>query len=358
MFAVWIGLAARNPLPIRKYFQPIRCLRLIKCLSFVKNLMPSHDAPVNRPAVHLRRLAAALTRGALVAGVALGLSQCASGPSPSKHADVVVSVKDQKLAVYNKAGKITRTYPVSTSKFGTNDKPGKFGTPLGTHEVVAKIGKGVPSGAVFKSRSWTGEVIKPDSPGRDPIVSRILWLRGLEKQNQNAYARCIYIHGTAEEKNIGKPVSYGCVRMKSRDVIDLFNRLPIGSRVTIVTTGLPSTVPTLPTATPIQTPAELRPPILLTPPKQLEEEGPLLAANTRASRPTHAEVSPTAAPAPTPVRGSPTTVSTDSPAPSSTPPPTHVQHFQSGEKVLYSAPAATVNGPGIILRSRKAAQSD
>lgn len=316
--------------------------------------MSSHDAPVNRPAFQFRRLSAALSRSALAVAVAALLSQCAGGPSPSKHADVVVSVKDQRMAIYNKEGKVTRTYPVSTSKFGTNDQPGKYGTPLGAHEVVAKIGKGAPAGAVFKSRSWTGEVIAPNSPGRDPIVSRILWLRGMEKQNQNAYARCIYIHGTAEEVNIGKPVSYGCIRMKSKDVIDLFNRLPIGSRVTVVTTGLPSTVPTLPTAVPVDVPAENRPPILLTPPRQLEEDGPLLAANTRVPAESPVVTSPTAAP--TPTRKVATTVSTDSPepAPTSAPPKRHVQHFQSGERVLYSAPS-TVTGPGVVLKSRRSA---
>ncbi len=290
-------------------------------------------------------------------GLAILLSQCAGGPSPGKHADVVVSVKDQKMAIYNRAGNVTKTYPVSTSKFGNNDKTGAYGTPLGTHEIVAKIGKGAPPGAVFKSRQWTGEVIKPDSPGRDPIVSRILWLRGLESQNKNAYARCIYIHGTAEEKNIGRPVSYGCVRMKSRDVIDLFERLPIGSRVTIVTTGLPSKVPTRIAPVPPPIPAEERPPILLTPPKQLEEEGPLLAQNTKAAAPAPVGVSPTAAPAPTPVR-SVRTVSTDAPEVAEEVPAApvrrHVQHFQSGEKVLYSAPAS-VSGPGVVLKSRRKA---
>lgn len=320
--------------------------------------MSSHESPVNRAPSHLNRLVTALKCGALAGSAAL-LSQCAGNPAPAKHADVVVSVKEQKLALYDKKGNVTKTYPVSTSKFGVNDKPGKFGTPLGTHEVVAKIGQGAPPGAVFKSRNWTGEVIKPDAPGRDPIVSRILWLRGLEKQNQNAYARCIYIHGTAEEVNIGKPVSYGCVRMKSKDVIDLFGRLPIGSRVTVVTTGLPKHVPTLPTAVPVSTPADQRPPIMLTPPKQVEEEKHLLAENTRTPAASSTDSpSPTRAPAPTKRHAA--TVSTDAPTEtaSATPPKRRVQHFQSGENVLYTAPAATVNGPGVILRSKRSASQN
>ena len=101
-------------------------------------------------------------------------------------------------------------------------------------EVATKIGGGAPLGAVFKDRRFTGEVIPVDAPGRDPIVTRILWLRGREPQNANAYRRYIYIHGTPEERNIGHPVSYGCVRMRSRDVIQLYDTVGLGAEVTIV----------------------------------------------------------------------------------------------------------------------------
>ena len=114
--------------------------------------------------------------------------------------------------------------------------------PRSLHGDTSLGNSTAPSGAVFKSRQPTGEIIKPDSPGRDPIVSRIMWLRGMEKTNKNAYSRCIYIHGTAEEKNIGKPVSYGCIRMTSKDVIDLFSKLPIGTRVLVTKADLPSHV--------------------------------------------------------------------------------------------------------------------
>jgi hypothetical protein len=110
---------------------------------------------------------------------------------------------------------------------------------LGKAEVIAKIGHGLPSGAVIKSRQWNGEVLKPNAPGRDPIVSRILWLRGLEYSNRNAFNRFIYIHGTTEENRIGQPASYGCVRMKSKDVIDLFNTVSIGAKVIITDRKLP-----------------------------------------------------------------------------------------------------------------------
>ena len=81
--------------------------------------------------------------------------------------------------------------------------------------------------------------MRPNSPGRDPIVSRILWLRGRDRGNRNAYSRTIYIHGTAEEHTIGRPVSYGCVRMRSRDVIDLYSTVGVGARVEISSSRLP-----------------------------------------------------------------------------------------------------------------------
>jgi hypothetical protein len=86
----------------------------------------------------------------------------------------------------------------------------------------------------FKSRRATGEIVPVDAPGRDPIVTRILWLKGLEEQNRRAYGRTIYIHGTPEERNIGRPMSYGCIRMRSRDVIDLFNTVGVGAEIEIV----------------------------------------------------------------------------------------------------------------------------
>ena len=126
------------------------------------------------------------------------------------------------------------SYPVSTSKFGLGDLPGSRATPLGRLEIEKKIGGGAPSGAVFKDRRRTGEVIAPDAPGRDPIVTRILWLKGDEPQNCRAFGRCIYIHGTPEERFIGQPASYGCIRMKSADVIQLYNMIGVGARVEIV----------------------------------------------------------------------------------------------------------------------------
>jgi lipoprotein-anchoring transpeptidase ErfK/SrfK len=162
---------------------------------------------------------------------ALGLSSC--GVSVDSRNAMVVSVRDQKMLLV-RDGEPVRTYRVSTSKFGLGSRTGSKRTPLGRMEVAQKIGSGAPSGAVFKSRRRTGEVLRPDAPGRDPIVSRILWLRGKERQNSNTFRRMIYIHGTPEERTIGRPASYGCIRMRSKDVIDLYKRVGEGAEVRII----------------------------------------------------------------------------------------------------------------------------
>ena len=177
--------------------------------------------------------------------VALVLPALLAGCSQLDNRHVMhISVSDQKLLLTDQ-GQPVATYPVSTSKFGLSSAPGSYGTPLGKHRVAKKIGHGLPLGAVFKSRRFTGEVLPVDAPGRDPIVTRILWLQGLETQNKNSFARNIYIHGTPEERNIGRPVSYGCVRMKSRDVIALYNRVGTGARVDIFREPLAAHLPKL-----------------------------------------------------------------------------------------------------------------
>ncbi len=153
-----------------------------------------------------------------------------------------ISVPEQRLALLDE-GRLVATYPVSTSKFGLGDIPGSNFTPLGTMEVADKVGGGAPLGAVFKDRRRTGETIPVDAPGRDPIVTRILWLRGLESRNARAYGRTIYIHGTPEERNIGRPSSYGCIRMRSRDVVQLYDIVGEGARVTIAEAPLQAMLP-------------------------------------------------------------------------------------------------------------------
>src|SRR5213596_3227808 len=151
---------------------------------------------------------------------------------------LIISVREQKLMLVQNGGKVA-TYPVSTSMFGLGDARGRMTTPLGYMAVEKKIGDNVPVGAVFHNRRTTGEILQPNAPGRDPITTRIIWLRGLEAQNAHAYQRCIYIHGTPEEKKIGQPASYGCIRMKSKDVAELYEQVPLGAVVQIVPDRLP-----------------------------------------------------------------------------------------------------------------------
>lgn len=145
---------------------------------------------------------------------------------------VVVTVSDQKLSLLRN-GKAVKTYDISTSKFGLGSKNGSYKTPTGVHAVASKVGQGMPQGMVFHGARATGEIVQPNSPGRDPIVSRIIQLVGLEAGNANSYSRRIYIHGTAEESTIGSPASYGCIRMKSNDVVELFNLVNKGEPVAI-----------------------------------------------------------------------------------------------------------------------------
>jgi len=169
-------------------------------------------------------------------------SQAGEANSSSGGTELVVSVRDQKMALI-KEGRPLAMYPVSTSRFGTGDRPGSYATPLGQLVVCKKIGRGCRLGTVFKTRVPTGEVLAPNAPGRDPIVTRILWLDGLEPQNRHAFARCIYIHGTPQENLLGKPVSYGCIRMRSKDVIALADTLPVGTTVRITSDHLPKEHP-------------------------------------------------------------------------------------------------------------------
>jgi lipoprotein-anchoring transpeptidase ErfK/SrfK len=168
----------------------------------------------------------------------------ASCVAPDAQHHIVISVPEQKLALLEK-GRLVATYPVSTSKFGLGDWRGSCCTPLGELEIADKIGDDAPIGTVFKDRRRTGEVVGVNAPGRDPIVTRIIWLRGKEAQNANAFARDIYIHGTPEERNIGRPVSYGCIRMRSNDIINLYSMIGRGAEVSVIDLPLAEVVPEL-----------------------------------------------------------------------------------------------------------------
>jgi lipoprotein-anchoring transpeptidase ErfK/SrfK len=145
---------------------------------------------------------------------------------------IVVSVPDQTLAVID-GGVVVEKFAVSTSRFGLGDNPNSYATPLGSLEIASKIGANAPLGAVFKSRKATGEILQPNAAGRDPIVTRILWLRGLERGNARAFSRSIYIHGTPVEQLIGRPASFGCIRMRSRDVARLFSEVRVGTKIEV-----------------------------------------------------------------------------------------------------------------------------
>ncbi|MBN2107828.1 MAG: L,D-transpeptidase [Deltaproteobacteria bacterium] len=135
------------------------------------------------------------------------------------------------------------SYPVSTAAKGAGEREGGGQTPRGLHEIRAKIGGGAPMGAVFVGRRATGEICTPEmvrsEPQRDWILTRILWLRGLEPGRNrfgdvDTMRRYVYIHGTPHEVALGTPVSHGCIRMRSADVIALFDLVQSGTPVEIV----------------------------------------------------------------------------------------------------------------------------
>ena len=203
--------------------------------------MNSDDCAQRRRIVSLRQSEGAALRLCFLLLLSLFIGSCAA---PDVEHKIVISTRDQKLALLDR-GTLLATYPISTSKFGLGDRAGSRFTPVGKLQVAEKIGSNAPPGAVFKDRRRTGEIVLANSPGRDPIVTRILWLRGLEAQNANAFMRNIYIHGTPEEWKIGSPASYGCIRMRSNDIIQLYNTVGVGAAVTIVDTPLVDAVPGL-----------------------------------------------------------------------------------------------------------------
>ena len=138
-----------------------------------------------------------------------------------------------------------REYSVSTALNGAGEAEGSYCTPRGQHRIAQKIGAGAPLFSVFKARVPTGEIwtlaLEAQAPGSDWILSRILWLEGMEPgKNQggtvDSHARYIYIHGTNEESKMGTAVSHGCIRMRNADVADLFDRVPVGTLVEITET--------------------------------------------------------------------------------------------------------------------------
>lgn len=154
-----------------------------------------------------------------------------------------VDIGEQTLALIGDDGACIRRYRVSTAAKGAGEETGSFCTPLGRHRIRARIGAGAPIGTVFRGRRPTGEVwteaFAAAQPGKDWVLTRILWLCGEEPGRNrggrvDSMRRYIYIHGTGDDQPMGVPRSHGCVRMRNRDIIELFELLPVGTEVEIV----------------------------------------------------------------------------------------------------------------------------
>ncbi|MDD2987629.1 MAG: L,D-transpeptidase [Zoogloea sp.] len=153
-----------------------------------------------------------------------------------------IHIPTQTLRLFGDDGACLRCYRVSTARNGAGEEKGSYRTPRGRHIVRARIGAGAPLGAAFRGRRPTGEVWTPalaeSAPERDWILTRILWLSGTEPGRNRLGAvdsmqRYIYIHGTPDTEPMGVPLSIGCVRMRNRDVAELFDLVPVGTVVEI-----------------------------------------------------------------------------------------------------------------------------
>jgi lipoprotein-anchoring transpeptidase ErfK/SrfK len=152
-----------------------------------------------------------------------------------------ISISDQCLYGF-RAGRLLLRLPVSTALNGVGERNGSGCTPRGLHQVRARIGAGLPCGAVLRGRRWTGEVWSPalheQFPGRDWILTRILWLSGLEPGRNrlgavDSFRRYIYLHGTPDSEPMGVARSHGCIRLRNSDMLALFERVPGHCRVRI-----------------------------------------------------------------------------------------------------------------------------
>ncbi len=162
---------------------------------------------------------------------------------------IVIDIEAQMLHLLDEASatpRLYKQYPVSTALKGTGQRRDSECTPLGQHIVRAKIGAGLPAGAVLVGRRPTGEVFKPELarkyPGRDWILSRVLWLSGTEIGHNrlgevDTMRRYIYLHGAPDDTKMGIPGSHGCVRLSNRDIIELFDRVAVGTPVEIKEKG-------------------------------------------------------------------------------------------------------------------------
>ena len=154
-----------------------------------------------------------------------------------------IDIPEQRLRLLDDSGRTLREYLVSTSSRGAGEKNGSFCTPRGKHIIRAKIGAGLAENTVFVKRRPTGELYSPELathfPGRDWMLTRLLWLSGCEPGfnrlgDVDTMRRYIYIHGSPDSAQMGKPGSIGCVRMRNREIIELFNLVEAGTPVEIV----------------------------------------------------------------------------------------------------------------------------
>lgn len=155
---------------------------------------------------------------------------------------IEISIPQQTLVLLDEDGTALRRYRVSTSKSGAGERRDSYCTPRGLHLIRAKIGAGQPVNAVFVRRRPTGEIYTPElggiNPGRDWILTRILWLSGCEPGfnrlgEVDTMRRYIYIHGSPEEIEMGQPGSIGCIRMRNADLLELFDLVAPGTPVKI-----------------------------------------------------------------------------------------------------------------------------
>ncbi|HEU4708929.1 MAG TPA: L,D-transpeptidase [Methylophilaceae bacterium] len=155
---------------------------------------------------------------------------------------IKISIAEQRLTVSNDRDETLATFPVSTALKGAGEQKNSYCTPRGRHIIRAKIGRDAPINSVFRGRRPTGEIwtteLGAQYPGRDWILTRILWLSGCEPGfnrlgNVDTMQRYIYIHGTPDTETMGKPGSHGCIRMRNSDVMALFEQVPVGTPVLI-----------------------------------------------------------------------------------------------------------------------------
>jgi lipoprotein-anchoring transpeptidase ErfK/SrfK len=158
-----------------------------------------------------------------------------------------ISLADQMLYGFA-AGRLVVRVPVSSAANGAGERNGSGCTPRGLHQVRARIGDGLPKGAVLKGRRWTGETwtaeLHQAFPGRDWILSRILWLSGCEPGRNrmgsvDTFRRYIYLHGTPDCEPMGAPLSHGCIRLRNDDLLELFPQVPLHCRVRIEEAACP-----------------------------------------------------------------------------------------------------------------------